>query len=583
MFHARDCKTGTLFDKWAYMGPKRRKLLDDSWAGLFRREILPELPVEKMAPAFDEVFGRPTKEMYTTLGVLIFQQMFDTTDEETVERLAFNLKWHYALDLDGESDAVKYVCPRTLWTMRMLLGKKELDTVLFSQVTERLAKVFSVDTKTQRLDSVHITSNMRRLGRIGIFVRVITRFLVNLRRHHKDLFESLPDSFPKRYLTKEGQGVFSMVRPSESEKTLDQVARDLFDLVRRFAGDGNVSGMSSYQMMSRVLSEQCTVGSTEKNGGTVSVKPPCEIRSDSLQNPSDPDAGYSGHKGQGYQAQVMETYIPADGDGRKDPGLSLITHVVVEPAHVSDAHAVIPAIDDTKRRGLAPTEVLADSLYGSEKNVKAAAALGAEVVAPVPGGENKGKSSYLSEFTLTEEGGIASCPMGHAPAEDVARRNHRKVVFAVGDCFGCPRRKECPVKSVRNGYGFAYDKKQVRMARRRARERTASFRNRYRFRAGIEATFSALDRRTGVKHLRVRGLSAVRLAVVLKVLGLNLLRAAAAWCPENGGGPAKPGGFTAIPCGIASVHSMFVSLVRSAINHLALFLLPRPFATSGAA
>src|SRR5660397_210248 len=75
MFHARDCKTGQLFDKWAHMGPKRRKLLDDSWAGLFRREILPELPVEKLATAFDEINGRPTKEMYTTLGALIFQQM----------------------------------------------------------------------------------------------------------------------------------------------------------------------------------------------------------------------------------------------------------------------------------------------------------------------------------------------------------------------------------------------------------------------------------------------------------------------------------------------------------------------------
>ena len=143
MFHARDCKTGSLFDKWAHMGPKRRKLLEDSWAGLFRKEILPELPVEKLAPAFHEVFGRPTKEMYTTLSVLIFQQMFDLTDEETVRQLAFSLEWHFALDLDGESDAVKYICPRTLWTMRMMLSRKELDTLLFSQVTNRLAKVFS--------------------------------------------------------------------------------------------------------------------------------------------------------------------------------------------------------------------------------------------------------------------------------------------------------------------------------------------------------------------------------------------------------------------------------------------------------
>jgi hypothetical protein len=68
-----------------------------------------------------------------------------------------------------------------------------------------------VDTKTCRLDSVHIFSNMRHLGRIGIFVKAITKFLVNLKRHHRDLFESLSGSFSERYLTRKGQGVFSMV------------------------------------------------------------------------------------------------------------------------------------------------------------------------------------------------------------------------------------------------------------------------------------------------------------------------------------------------------------------------------------
>ncbi len=146
----------------------------------------------------------------------------------------------------------------------------------------------------------------------------------------------------------------------------------------------------------------------------------------------------------------------------------------------------LKAIEDAKERGLAPAEVPADSLYCSEKNVAAAAAMGTEVVAPVPGGEKKGKSAQLSEFTLTEEGGIERCPEGHAPIEDVARGNHREVVFSVGHCFGCPRRKECPIKSVRRGYGFSYDRKQVKMARRRAREKTEKFRDRYRFRAGIE-------------------------------------------------------------------------------------------------
>jgi hypothetical protein len=248
--------------------------------------------------------------------------------------------------------------------------------------------------------------------------------------------------------------------------------------------------------------------------------------------------------------------------------------VAVEPADKSDPNALIPAIEDAKERGLGPTEVLADSLYGSEKNVAAAAAMGTEVVAPVPGGEKKSKSSRLSEFALAEAGGIERCPMGHAPIEDVARGNHREVVFAVEHCLGCPKRKDCPVKSVRRGYAFSYDKKQVKMARRRARERTETFRDRYRFRAGIEATFSALDRKTGVKHLRVRGMPAVRFAVVLKALGLNLLRAAAARRPGNGEGPAPAPANPPILDGIVSAHGKLVPWVRSIINDLVFGPIP---------
>ena len=49
-----------------------------------------------------------------------------------------------------------------------------IDTMMFNQATDTLAKVFSVDTSKQRLDSVHIRSNMKRLGRIGLFVRCIS-------------------------------------------------------------------------------------------------------------------------------------------------------------------------------------------------------------------------------------------------------------------------------------------------------------------------------------------------------------------------------------------------------------------------
>lgn len=42
----------------------------------------------------------------------------------------------------------------------------------------------------------------------------------------------------------------------------------------------------------------------------------------------------------------METYTSSEKDE-----LSLITHVAVEPANVSDVHGLIPAIESTQQRG----------------------------------------------------------------------------------------------------------------------------------------------------------------------------------------------------------------------------------------
>ncbi|MCP4583498.1 MAG: hypothetical protein GY839_17960, partial [candidate division Zixibacteria bacterium] len=86
---------------------------------------------------------------------------------------------------------------------------------------------------------------------------------------------------------------------------------------------------------------------------------------------------------------------------------------------------------------------------------------------------------------------------------------------------------DCPVKAGKKYYYLRYTQKEMRLARRRRYEQTDEFKDRYRWRAGSEATMSEFDRRTGVKHLRVRGFKAVRYCAALKAAGINLFRAAA--------------------------------------------------------
>jgi hypothetical protein len=180
-----------LINPWDYLGAKRKKILEESWAGLFKKEILTSLPVDKLAPYFDKSFGRPTKELHTVLGVLVLQQSFDLTDMETVEQLAFNIQWHYTLNIADDSDSEKYMCPKTLWSMRNIVATNNLDGAIFEDITNNLAEAFKVDPTHQRLDSTHIKSNMKRLGRIGIFTETIHKFLINLKRRDKEQFNSI--------------------------------------------------------------------------------------------------------------------------------------------------------------------------------------------------------------------------------------------------------------------------------------------------------------------------------------------------------------------------------------------------------
>ena len=521
-----------IFDQWSFLGPRRKRILKKSWAEIFRLEVLPKLPAYEFSLLFSDITGRPTKELFTVLGVVLLQQMHDLTDEETINQLSFNTLWHYALNITEESDSAKYMCPRTLWEMRDLVARTGFDKCLFERVTSGLAKAFKVETSAQRLDSVHVKSNMRKIGRIGILAAVILKFLVNLKRHHSELYHDISDDLKKRYQADKKKNCFGLTKPSDTTRKLQETADDLFHLINLFSTNADICAMSTYKCMQRVLSEQCEIMDDE-GFKIVLPRKPKDIPSDSLQNPSDEDAAYSGHKGQGYQVQIMETYseietaTDSETDNPEKKPLSLITHVELEKADCHDSAALIPAIKKAASADMKPEKLIADSLYGSDENIAKAESLGIEVISPAMGKEKSGVI-VLSDFTFDNDGHVSSCPAGHSPETGKVKKDRFTQGFCTAKCANCPRHENCPVKEGRKYHYLRYTAKEKRLAVRRQKERTGQFRDQYRWRAGIEATMSMLDRKTGIKKLRYRGFAGVRLAVTLKALAINIFRAAAA-------------------------------------------------------
>jgi len=189
-----------------------------------------------------------------------------------------------------------------------------------------------------------------------------------------------------------------MAKPSESAQTLDQLAQDVSTLIQRFASVERIRAMSSFKLLTRLFKEQCVVAKNDGSSEPKAVaRPNKDVPSDSLQNASDPDAGYNSHKGKGYQTQVVENY--SEGD---TPQLSLFTHVDVQSADEHDANALLPALDDLHKQDMAPDEILADSLYGGDTNCEQARKeYGVEVIAPAMPGNRK--KMHLVDFIIDDQ------------------------------------------------------------------------------------------------------------------------------------------------------------------------------------
>ncbi len=532
MFRTRDPQTSLLATSHFLPDDKRRRLETD-WPGQFRRCALPLIDEHAFGDLYHASNGRPNKPVQTVIGVLILKEMHNHTDAEALFNLDFNLAWHVALELEPEE---AHLCQKTLHNFRAKLMKSDRARLLFEGMTEKMIKALGISTDRQRLDSTHITSNVARLTRLGLFCETVRVFLKELRKKAKKKFKAIPAGLRGRYIKDDGaDSSYDDARSSDGRRRIAVCARDVWRFVDRFKGDKAVAALASHGLVKRLLDEQCELvdgpstpskGDADANEPAVPVAPKAakDVKSDSLQTPHDPSLTYSGRKGKGHEVQLAETC------GNKDKP-EMITHAVVTRSCDSDEKATVPALDDLARREIAPKEMLADTNYGSTENVIACEKRGTELVTPVAGpkvDEAETDKITKADFDVDSKGERkARCPAGREAASEKRDPETGKVriCFEGKACAGCPHAESCPAKPLSDGRRVLRTTIHAAvLARRRRYERMKEFKKRYAERAGIEATNSELKRAHGLGRPRIRGLLRVRLAVHLKALACNVKR-----------------------------------------------------------
>ena len=142
---------------------------------MFRHIILELMPIDTVSGHFDVQMGRPTKELYSMVVLLLLMEFKNWTKEDALDASSFHMDIHYALNLEPVTHDISL---RTLERYIDLFKKDELAKTIMADVTVRLVDPLEIKIDKQRLDSTHIFSDMASFGRTRLMGVAIKRFLM---------------------------------------------------------------------------------------------------------------------------------------------------------------------------------------------------------------------------------------------------------------------------------------------------------------------------------------------------------------------------------------------------------------------
>ncbi|WP_338897334.1 transposase [Streptomyces sp. TG1A-60] len=189
-------------------------------------------------------------------------------------------------------------------------------------------------------------------------------------------------------------------------------------------------------------------------------------------------------------------------------------------------------------RGLRPGEHYLDSGYPSVDLLAAAGRDGTAMVTPLPADnspQSKAAAGFdKSAFRVDWKARQATCPAGRTSAGWYPVTQHGRPAtvaqFASTDCRACPSRTQC-TSSRKVSRILTLRPKELHeiQTASRAEQKTQTWRDKYKLRAGVEGTVNQALDMTGIRRARYRGLAKVRLQHLFSATALNVIRLDAYW------------------------------------------------------
>jgi hypothetical protein len=511
-----------------HLTAKQRKRLDESWAGVFRREVFARLDEAPFAVLYSDEASRPNIPVNVLVGLETLKAGNNWSDEEMHDAFSFDLQVRYALGYenlgDGEFDL------RTVYNFRHRLsahmqatGQNLMDQA-FVQVSDAQLEAFQLATQQLRMDTTQIASNIREASRLQLLVEVLQRVHRMLDPLDQARYADACAPYLKGHA---GQYVYHL-KGEETAPHVQRIGELMQQLVNELAT--TYAAEPIYQVLQRVFQEHFQ-GSAE----TVQTRPGTELSADSLRSLDDVEATYrkKGNRSyQGYVTNVTETCDPANP-------FQLIVQVQTAPNVTEDAALLVEALPGLKARTGVKT------LYNDAGFCSATAdrVLQEQHVVQVPT-NLRGKAPNparlgLADFSLEcRAEGLperVKCPQGQSVVLTAGRKPQRyRAQFAAESCQTCPLARRCPTRVSQRDASRSLTFSQTQAAVAQRRQRCVAYHQAgHNLRAAVEATVGALKRPFSDDQVPVRGCFRVGVMMIGSALMVNVRRIQRYWAEKT--------------------------------------------------
>lgn len=472
----------SITDSFSGLTAREQKALENSWAKVFADEIFPAIDEERFSVLYSSKASRPNTPVNVIVGALIIKELFDYSDDEMVENLMLDFRIQYALHTTSFEE--QPLSDKTLSRFRKRcydyesLHNEDLYHDCVKELSSSIAKLMGISGKVRRMDSMMIESNIRKLSRMELIYTCISRLASHVNKTEEGV---LPDELRHYTEPDDYNKVIYHQRSTDADSRMKQLLSDADRLLKLCESDYNDS--TEYELFVRCLSEQTITENSERR---LKTKEDGSLKSDMMQNPSDPEATFrskAGKEHRGYSANLEES-VGENG--------SVVTDYQYEQNIHSDSRFIREHLEQMGKQE-ERTVIVADGAYSGTENKRLADEKNVELITTSLTG--KPSPDIAADFVFNEEGTkVISCPAGHRPknCSYMKQSSQCSISFDRQQCESCPYFSHCKPKLFKRTARKVISKAANERAKLQRNMKSDEFKAYARLRNGVETVPSNL-------------------------------------------------------------------------------------------